>query len=201
MLTFDDAKHEYRWNGLVVPGVTSVISPLQDFSRVPADILSAAQERGAYVHRMTELYDLGELDEAAMLASPAHAIYHGYLRAWKAFLAEYDAVWDEIEKMGYSRRYGFAGTWDRAGKLMEKLPGDWTIDIKTAKLDSDTWGIQTAAYRQIRSEGGDIRAALSRRATVQLDVSGDFTFIPWDATDDMDCFLALLTIHQWKAKR
>ena len=31
-LTFDEATHTYRFNGNVVPGVTSILSPLTDFS-------------------------------------------------------------------------------------------------------------------------------------------------------------------------
>lgn len=200
MLTFDDPTHTYRWRGQVVPGVTSILSPLTDWSKVPRDILLAAQQRGTYVHRMTELYDLVQLDEGAILASPEHAVYHGYLRAYKAFLDEYDPVWHEIEQMGYSERHGYAGTWDRAGEFFRKWPGRWTVDIKTALADSDSWGVQLAAYRQIRAER-DMRAALDRRGSLQLHADGTFDFQPYDQPDDWECFRALLTVMQWRSKR
>ena len=50
MLTFDAEKHEYRWNGQLVPGVTSILEPLTDFSFVPPDVLRAAQDFGTAVH-------------------------------------------------------------------------------------------------------------------------------------------------------
>src|ERR1700759_2406007 len=114
MLTFDDERHEYRWNGLVVPGVTSVIEhTLKSFEGVPRRYLVPAQERGTFVHRATELFDLGELDESELQEEQ----YGGYLRAWKGFCEATEPNWIAIEEMDYSRLFGFAGTLDRRGYL------------------------------------------------------------------------------------
>ncbi|CAB4158428.1 hypothetical protein UFOVP703_10 [uncultured Caudovirales phage] len=200
MLTFDGPTHTYRWHGQLVPGVTTILHPLEDWSKVPKDVMRQAQERGTFVHSLTELYDLGQLDVDAVLFDAAYLAYRGYLRAWQSFTSDYDPVWSEIEQMGYSQRFGFAGTWDRAGELLRKAPGRWHVDIKTSEQSYASWGVQTAAYRQIRSESAPT-AALDRRATVQLHADGRYTFLPWDEADDWPCFQALLTVHNWSSRR
>lgn len=199
MLTFNAERHEYRWNGAVVPGVTSLLKPIHDFSGVPADVLRNAQERGTYVHRMTELYDLGQLDEAAN-AEVADGLYARYLIGWKKFLGDHEPNWSEIEEMGYSKLYGYCGTWDRAGRLGKRRAGRWLIDIKTSIEPADAWGVQVAAYRQLRMEK-DPQSALDRRGTVQLNADGTYELIEWTKPDEWDCFHALLTLHRWRTSR
>ena len=198
-LTFIEQTHSYYFKGQLVPGVTTLLRPIHDFSKIPRDILEAAQARGTYVHRMTELYDLGELDEEA-LGAVEDGRWLGYLRAWKQFLEDHEPNWVEIEQMGYSQRYGFAGTWDRRGMLARRYKGRFLIDIKTAGEPADAWGVQTAAYRQIASEV-DFDAILDRRATVQLAADGSYKFLEWTQGDDFLVFKALLTLHDWRARR
>lgn len=198
MLTFDDPTHTYRYNGVVVPGVTSLLRPIHDFSKIPPDILADAQHRGTYCHKMTELYDLGNLDEQAN-AQVEQGRYIGYLRAWKEFLEDYRPDWWEIEHMDYSRRYNYCGTWDRRGTLNGKRRGRFLIDIKTANDPHDPWGVQTAAYRQIAAEQ-EISAATDNRATVQLHADGNYKFLEWTDPTDWDCFHALIVMHNWKEK-
>ena len=61
VLTFDEASHTYRIDGQVVPGVTSVLKPLTDYSMVPPADLQAAADFGKAVHRACELDDLMDL--------------------------------------------------------------------------------------------------------------------------------------------
>jgi hypothetical protein len=191
MLTFDEARHEYRWNGVVVPSVTQCLDRLHSFAGVPFEVLEAAKERGTYVHAMCELFDMGDLDEPLVPKE-----YLGYLDAWKRFIDDYEPNWSGIEVRGYSQRFAFAGTEDRHGTLAKKLPGRWGIDIKTSKQPHRVWGLQTAAYRQIRAER-DMQAALDRRGTVQLQSTGTYRFLPWDDPADWPVFQALLTVINW----
>jgi hypothetical protein len=178
MLTFEEQGHVYRWNGTIVPSVTSILKPISGMDQIPEFRLEPARRRGNYVHRMTQLYDEGRLDEATMART------------------EYDCEWFEIEKMGYSEQFGFAGTWDRLG-LVNTLPS--LIDVKTALEDSPSWGVQTAAYRQILIERAP-SAALLERMTVQLAPDGTYQLIPWNDPHDWNVFLSLLTIRNWRAK-
>jgi len=198
MLTFDEARHEYRWDGKVVPSVTQCLEHLHSFAGVPFDVLEAAKERGTYVHKMCELFDLGDLDEEANALVDGGA-YVGYLAAWKKFVADYEPNWAGIERKGFHRLLAYAGTEDRDGTLAKKLPGRWGIDIKTSQQAHRVWGLQTAAYRAIRAQD-DPQAALDRRATVQLAADGSYRFLPWTDPADWPTFQALLSLIQWSRK-
>jgi hypothetical protein len=193
MLTFNEAKHEYRWEGKVVPGVTSILEQAHSFGFVSKELLEAAQNRGTYVHKLCELDDLHDLhpDEE----SGEHG---GYLAGWRSFVADYGAVWEGVEARGYSRMFGFAGTLDRNGRLERKFgKTKWVVDIKTSEQHHKVWGMQTAAYRQILAEV-EAHWALARRATVQLRSDGKYRFIPWDSPKDWPAFQSLITLLDWK---
>ncbi len=187
-LTFDAAAHEYRWHGVVRPSVTQCLSGLQDFGMVPADVLAAACERGTDVHALCQYHDEGDLDASSI------GDYAGYVDAWMAFVSDHKAKWTGIESMHYSERYGYAGTMDRYGHL-GAVPH--VIDIKTGAAPHRTWGLQTAAYRQLLAEQVDPKWLLARRATVQLRANGTYKFLPWDSPQDWPVFLALLTLMNW----
>jgi hypothetical protein len=187
VLTFDEDTHTYRVGGVVVPSVTQVLDGLHSFAAVPQDVLKAAQERGTYVHALCEYHDEGDLDPSSI------GPYGGYLDAWIEFRASYKAEWTGIEVRGYSARFGFAGTCDRRGYL-GAVP--YILDIKTSAQPHRTWGIQTAAYRQLACED-DPLWMMARRATVQLRADGTFKFLTWDSPTDWHAFLALITLRNW----
>ncbi|HEY1129169.1 MAG TPA: hypothetical protein VGF12_07180 [Roseateles sp.] len=195
-LTFDEPSHTYRVDGRVVPSVTQLLDKLHDFAGVPEEVLEAAKQRGTYVHRMCEMFDKDELDIPLV---PVH--YRGYLSAWEAFSVEYGPQWQGIEFQDFSRLFGYAGTMDRCGTLPLKYPPTtrWVVDIKTSADAHPVWGMQTAAYRQIKAEA-DASYALARRATVQLRADGRFKFLPWDEPTDWPAFQSLITLSNWSNK-
>lgn len=192
VLTFDEASHTYRFGGEVRPSVTQVLSSLSDFGLVPKDVLEAAQERGTSVHLLTQFHDENDLDPASI------GPYGGYLEAWVKFCADHKARWDHIELRGYSKRYGFAGTMDRAG-FLGFVP--WIVDVKTSLQPHRVWGMQTAAYRQLAyEETGDARWLTARRGTVQLRPDGTYKLLAWDEADDWIAFLSLINLINWTNK-
>jgi len=190
MLTFDEDLHQYQFNGVVKPSVTQVLSRLHSFGMVPKDVLEAACQRGSYVHTLCEYHDQNDLDSESI------GIYGGYLDAWIQFCADHKAVWTSIEQRGYSERYGFAGTWDRAGTLKGI---QHVVDIKTSVAPHPVWGLQTAAYRQLMAEA-DTSWLLARRATVQLRPDGSYKLITWDSPDDWTAFISLINLTNWSNK-
>lgn len=195
MLTFEPIGHCYRWNGKVVPSVTQLLDQCTDaFAHVAEDVLEAAKDRGTYVHKLTEMSDLDELDDEVECTKE----HWPRLLAWRKFCADKGANWSEIETQGYSKRYGYAGTVDRRGKL-ERFTGPtlWTIDVKTSESASRSWGLQTAAYRQIAVEE-DMQWALSRRACVRLLADGTYRFDEFTSPKDWPAFAAILTFLDWK---
>lgn len=189
MLTFNEAEHKYFWNGVAVPGVTSLLAPLNNFSAVPRDVLEAACFRGKAVHSCCEWHDLGELDE-----STVDAKWLPYLDAWRAFRAEHVTEWELIEAPVYHKTLGYAGTLDRFGTVDEKRA---FVDIKTSAVVYPSVGPQLSAYREaLNTMTPSLEKA--ERITVQLGADGKYKITKHknDAAD-WSVFVSCLTIHNY----
>lgn len=182
-LTFDEASHTYQFAGQVVPGVTSILSPLTDFSRVPPAVLEAASNFGKAVHRACELDDLGELDEEAL--DPA---LKPYLDGWRKFSAEHAVKWEQIEQPVYHATMRYAGTPDRFGLVNGVRT---VVDIKSTAQLYPGVGPQLAAYANAIMEPFAIRIA------VQLKADGTYVAKPYKDPTDWPVFASLLTLRTW----
>lgn len=60
---YKDDTHEYFLNGVNLPSVTDIISPLIDFSNVNPSLLERAGNYGKSIHTMIDLWYKGLLDE------------------------------------------------------------------------------------------------------------------------------------------
>src|SRR5260370_1277008 len=83
VLTFDVATHTYRYGGKVVPSVTTVLRPIDNFDRVDPELLERARRFGSHVHSATDLFDRGILDEDEL--DPGLV---PHLNGYKLFLSE-----------------------------------------------------------------------------------------------------------------
>lgn len=185
MLTFDDASHTYEWDGRKVPGVTSILAPLTDYSRVPRATLEEAALFGKAVHLACELDDLKDLDEGAL--DPALA---PYLAGWRAFSRDYAVQWDDIEQPGYHKTLGYAGTPDRVGTVRGLRA---VVDIKTTVVLYPSVGPQLAAYDQLNTQV----AGLQTRLGVQLCADGAYMVKEYTDPSDWPLFCSLLTLRNW----
>ena len=122
-LEFDERKHQYSVNGVVIPSVSEIIGPITytQYS-VQQNAVDQAAHRGTKVHALTELYDRGDLEEESTIASDEAL----YLMAWIKFLHDYQPKWEFIEMPLACRT--FAGTIDRIGTIDGQLA---IVDIKT----------------------------------------------------------------------
>jgi hydroxymethylpyrimidine pyrophosphatase-like HAD family hydrolase len=78
-LTFDEEHHIFTVNGKVIPSVTTILKRMgmtPDYSFV--DPWYA--QRGTYIHKATELWENGTLDEDSV-----DPLISGYIEAYKAF--------------------------------------------------------------------------------------------------------------------
>lgn len=186
VLTFDEATHTYRFGGNVVPGVTSVLSPLTDFSRVPPHVLEAASNFGKAVHMACELDDLGALDEAAL--DPALV---PYLQGWRKFSRDYAVEWTLIEEPVYHATMNYAGTPDRFGNVK----GEFTVvDIKSTAQLYPSVGPQLSAYANAKG------TPFAKRLAVQLKADGTYVAKPYTDPTDWPVFASLLTLRNWCAR-
>lgn len=191
MLEFNAERHEYRFAGVIVPGVTSLLQSLHSFADVPLEVLEPAQMRGHDVHAACHYFDEDELDEATVTDEVAP-----YLVAWKKFVRDCEPNWSAIEKPFYHRTLRYAGTPDREGEITyqrKRLVGG-IFDLKTSEASHPCWGIQTAAY----ANGAGRPTA--PRFTIQLNKRGTYRLLEWKDVDDFPAFVSLLTLRTWRER-
>jgi len=132
MLTFEESTHTYTLDGQEIPSVTQVLKA-EGF--INTDFIDPwYAERGTAVHKATELFDLGTLDESSL--DPRIV---GYLEAWKKYRRDtgYTPDPDMIERRMYHPTLKYAGTIDRPG-----------LDIKSGS--PEPWHvIQAAGYEDL----------------------------------------------------
>lgn len=183
MLTFDASTHTYRDERGVVPGVTQILRPLVDFSRVPRDVLAAKADLGTRVHLACELDDDDDLDEASVQDDVAP-----YLAAYRRFRAESRAQVLASEQQVYSAPHRYAGTLDRV--LL--LDGAHVlVDLKTCITTPSSAGPQTAAYLHALAS-----PTVTRRAALRLRPDGTYRLDPLTDPNDWPTFLGCLAIHR-----
>ncbi len=192
MLTFDDATHTYRWNGTVVPSVTTVLrgTGLVNFEHVPTDVLRRAANFGTAVHKACEYNDHGTLD----LSTVDDAIMP-YLDAWQQYLRDFRVEITNIELMLCSEKYQYAGTIDRVAIIGGKVT---VIDIKTPVSTSPSWAIQTAAYRQLLEENN--AKPIRERVSIQLTADATYKVVNHADATDFPVFLSALQVYRWKQR-
>lgn len=194
MIEFDADTHTYKLDGMIVPSVTQVLAPLNDFTRVDPDVLKRAQDFGTAVHLATELFDRDDLDEDSL-----DEALRPYLSAWKKFHADTQFEISEIEHRVASRSYRYAGTIDRVGFIGNLLS---IVDIKTGTAFPASVGPQTAAYESAFKECANIpRNKRIRRLCVQLKGDGTYKSKPLDNALDLPAFMACLTVHNWRSSK
>ncbi len=187
-LVFDEARHEYRYDGVLVPSVTGILKPLVDYSGIKPDVLARAAALGTLVHQTTELYDLGTLDEDDL-----DPILVPYLNGWKRFREEVGFVPDTIEKRMY-HPLGYCGTSDRTGAIRGVKS---VVDIKKMMTLGPVIGPQLAAYKEMHNLEG---AGIEKRFALGLRPDGTYRLQEFTDPTDLPCFMGLLAVHTWRAK-
>jgi hypothetical protein len=202
MLTFEADTHTYRWNGVKVPGVTTIIG---DYIQIEAggvlyhverhtgqvirsDVMEEAAAKGKDIHRCCQLTIQGGLDKEALDAG-----YRGPVSQFEEWLQLYSPAILYTECPFYSARYGYAGTIDIIAMMNKKL---CFIDIKTG--ESSSVGKQLAAYEKGWTEENKYRG-LTERWVLWLPKNGNpYKFEKLTNRQDFDYFLACLHIYRYQ---
>lgn len=182
-LEFDESKHEYKRDGVILPSVTQIISILHDFNGIPTQNLEYARGRGLAVHKAIEIFNLGK-----EFAEPLDPVIVPYLDAWEKFISETGMEITATEQHLDHPRLHYAGTFDARGhKGREK----WLLDVKAVNVLSRATGVQLAAYEQLTGE-------VLRRAAVQVKPDGTYVFQEYDSRSDWPIFVSCLTIYNFR---
>jgi hypothetical protein len=191
-LTFEESAHLYRFNGHIVPSVTTILQDcgIIDYSHLPDSVREIALLRGRAVHAATH-FD----DENDLAIDRVHPMVLPYLAAWRLFREQTGFIPDLIEHRGFHQTYRYAGTLDRKGRIGNAAV---MLDIKT---NAAPWWtcIQVAAYAAFFEN-----PRTYRRVAVELHVDGtyrlyEFPCGEWHA--DFQVFLAALSVYNAKRRR
>lgn len=190
-LTFTEAMHEYKLNGVIIGSVTQIIKDagLIDYSLVPKELLEVKSDLGQKVHSTTELYDLGTLDKKDL-----HPVLKNYLKQWIKFRKDYNFIPTHIEYELYHPLYKYAGRIDRVGTRGTNLT---LLDLKTANPQRAN-ALQTAAYKEMFEKQTGLK--IKERMTVYL-FEDSYKVEIHNKPDDLPVFLAALSIYNYKRRK
>lgn len=187
-LVFNESKHQYSVNGLVLPSVTQILKPLSSeiYDLIDSHVLEKAAAKGTSVHYATELFDLygiEEIDEEN----------RGYLEAYKRFKKENNVLLVEVEKQLFHPTLYYAGTIDRIVKINNKRV---LLDIKTTeKTHKELVSVQVSAYQELAYRNG---IEVDDLAVLKLNKDGTYQFIYLN--NNLDIFMYLYKIHMFKKR-
>jgi len=193
MISFDPKTHIYRntETGLVIPNVTSILKKagLVDFSMVDKDELKRAQDFGKAVHSATHLYDTNNLDMGSLSLA-----LEPYLEDWIKWKRDSGFVIQSSEQIVYSKKWNYAGTYDRVGLL----DGVRTlIDIKTGTTLPKTIALQIAAYMGAYNESTNY-PKIKRRLSIWLRGDGQARPTEYKERTDFRVFTSCLNVVNWR---
>lgn len=188
-LYFDEEKHVYYYDGLIVPGVTTVLSDvgISDLSKVPVKNIEKAAKRGSMVHLTCEYHDNEILDIAPLKTA-------GYFEQYLKFLIDYDVEMIDVESKIFCKKYRYAGTLDRVAILHKISDKPVMFDIKTCAR-SRSHQIQTAAYEYAYRK--DKRKKMDRYT---LRLTND-KYVLQEVNNsrlDFDVFISALNVYNYK---
>lgn len=196
MLTFNADRHEYRWDGWVVPSVTQVLAPIVDLSRIPSDALEVARQKGVAIHKMVELDARGDLDEDAL-----PEWLHKPLENWRKFVADtgFEVLLSEFQV--YHRIYRYAGTLDLYGEMKHAAQHAF-IDVKRSFVAGQATGVQVYAYKDAYISAGYAALTVKRagRFALRLNETQNYQLEEFTDPAQFQDFLTLLAFHRTKGK-
>ncbi len=197
VVQFDEATHTYTRDGVVLPGVTTILKRISKalYRHVDPALMERAAALGTAVHKLIELDIAGTLDEDAL--DPQ---LHLYLKSWRQFRATSGFRPLLSEVVVWSDRYGYAGQLDMLGELHDFIA---LIDAKRCAQVPVTAGPQTAGYEiAARERFPEIFASGKRvkRFALQLNTDGTHRLVPFPDPNDARVFLSELTARNFLLK-
>jgi len=179
MLTFQEKNHEYRWDDIVVPSVTHILSSVgvkkidangqEHWNSITGAEFMPDDERysifGNEFHKFCAYYMKGKDCTYDIALEPWIKGFFKWVRDWGE---EFTPIYDLIEKPLYSQRYGYAGTMDLPA--YDKKGRVWVIDWKTSVSKAKHWDWQLAGYTQLLQEELGVRARKGMMNTMSVRV-------------------------------
>ena len=190
-LTFTPDGHIYRLDGVRIPSTSQVIKAMGLLSFPPG--IETHMARGTRVHRATELYDEGDLDEDAL-----DPLIVPYLTAYKRFKTDMLFIPKQIEVPMYHPSYLYAGTIDRIGILVMADGNLALLDIKSGS-PYPAVALQLTAYTEMARANG---LAVRKAYALYLKRNGNYKIEEiTDMRRALNVFLSALAVYTWKKEK
>lgn len=140
MLKFNQEKHQYTFNGLIIPSVSEIVNIVcGEFKGI---INGGHSDKGTAIHLACHYLDNGILDWGTLEDD-----YVNYIIAWEDFKKDFEFDKFDLSESKLYSPLGFAGTPDKIGNKT-------LIDIKTGAKDIKRHIIQMAGYGILAKSNG-----------------------------------------------
>ena len=186
-LAFEEHRHIYRLNGLIIPSVTTIMNPLSDdfYRTISPAVLDHAAKRGTAIHNAIENYTAFGIQDIA----PQYAGYFSAFLKWWEYRKPKPLA---MEHRIYHKILRYAGTAD----LICLIDGELTlVDYKSsAQVNKKLCAVQLEGYdRAFESHGIKIdnRMILHLSDTGYQEVTFQRSAKCWSVLS------ALMTIHNY----
>ena len=198
MLKFDEGKHVYTWNEKVVPSVTQILSRVGVRSREDSHWNSISGSE--FIHDNTAAeFGTAFHDVAQYIVQGIKCSYDPALEPWvvglKKYIEEHMLLYRDIkvEKPLYSKKYGYAGTYDLFA-FNKEIPvlDDW----KTSTQFQKHWRLQTVAYEQLIRENYGIKKRMSRKCVRVYEYGYEARDYKKNWATDWNDFLSILNVYK-----
>lgn len=190
-IIFDAIPHKYYFEGFVIPSV----SELMQNAKISGDysfMHPKYRERGTYVHKASEMMDLGQFD-----IKTAPDEYYPFVYAYSKFLEENEVEVHVSEELLFNPKLIYCGTQDR---IVTVNGVKYLCDIKTGYYQK--WHkVQLTSYNLAMLDSGAIKEPLPI-ANLYLDKNGNYTFKTYsEELPYVEVLRAAVTIYWYKRER
>jgi hypothetical protein len=191
MLTFNEEIHQYYWDGKPIPNVTSIIKDLTSYDMIQPGTLELARQKGVFVHKMVELWALGQLGERGDQPEWIRPCYDEFLK----FANDVGLKVLAPEKKIYHPIYKYAGTLDLRCTMRHKK-GVGILDVKRSFMAGDVIGLQLAGYEG--AENADkSQERIEWRAAIRIHENHKYRLESYEDSNDWAVFIACLVRYKW----
>lgn len=120
---YNEDTHQYFLNGVELPTVTKIISPLSDFSKVNPSLLERAGNYGKSIHTMIDLWFKGILDENKLDPLLKNSLEQ-FKKWWGNYFLREGKKILQVETPVYHKKLKYAG-------MPDIVFNDEIMDVKT----------------------------------------------------------------------
>lgn len=192
-LVLDEATHTYRWKGDVVPGLTRMLSDMNNFQFVTPEHLAFKAELGKQVHLACHFEDTGGVKEESLDERVIP-----YVLAYRKFRKLHGSSIIMSEHPQYHHTLRFACTIDR---VIRRNGRPMILELKTTAEHYPTAKLQTAGQVLAYNSNHLLPAEWALdRGSILLSDNGTFDLEMHTDQDDYAAFTACLTRYRWLLK-